>query len=82
MTYALPRAGSGRTNHARPTTVDIAGTAWPVYKVEALILGALVFLGALVLTTSLHAAVLTSAATTVVAWWALLLTERRSLDRS
>ncbi|WP_338891677.1 hypothetical protein [Rhodococcus sovatensis] len=63
---------------ASTSTVDIAGTDWPVYKIEALVLGVLVFLGALALTTSLQVAVLTSAASTVVAWWALLLLERRA----
>lgn len=62
---------------ASTSTVDIAGTDWPVYKIEALVLGVLVFLGALALTTSLQVAVLTSAASTVVAWWTLLLIERR-----
>lgn len=78
MTYAIPSSARPRTQVG---TVDIAGTAWPVYKVEALALGVLVFLGAIVLTTSLQVAVLTSAAATVVAWWTLLFAERRRTSR-
>lgn len=79
MTYAIQ--GTSARPRTQTNTVDIAGTAWPVYKVEALILGALVFVGALALTTSLQVAVLTSAAATVVTWWTLLLTERRAASR-
>lgn len=76
MTYVVP--STSPRLRPRVNTVDIAGTAWPVYKVEALVLGVLVFLGALALTTSLQVAVLTSAASTVVAWWTLLLVEKHS----
>ncbi|MET0200148.1 hypothetical protein CH289_21015 [Rhodococcus sp. RS1C4] len=79
MTYALPSTTPRRRTHVG--TVDIAGTAWPVYKVEALVLGALVFLGALAFTTSLQVAVLTGAAATVVTWWTLLFAERRATVR-
>lgn len=79
MTYAIPSLT------ARPRTkvnaVDIAGTAWPVYKIEALVLGALVFLGALALTTSLQTSVLASAAATVVTWWTLLIVEASATKR-
>lgn len=74
MTYAVPRIPTRR--RAQVHTVDIAGTAWPVYKVEALILGVLVFVGALALTASLQVAVLGAAAATVVAWWVLKSTEQ------
>jgi Flp pilus assembly protein TadB len=73
MTYAVPKIPTRRRTHAH--TVDIAGTAWPVYKVEALVLGLLVFVGALALTTSLQVAVLGAAAATVVAWWILKIRE-------
>lgn len=80
MTYVVRSAPARR----RPTaqSVDIAGTAWPVYKVEALAFGIMVFLGALALTSSLQVAVLTSAASTVVTWWSLMLVERRAALRS
>jgi len=78
MTYVVPSTSTRQ--HRRPNTVDIAGIAWPVYKVEALVLGIAIFVGTLALTTSLQIAVLTSAATTVLAWWSLLLLERRSRD--
>lgn len=77
MTYATPRGTTGR----RPNTVDIADVAWPVFKVEALTLGMLVFVGALALASSLQFAVLTSAATTVVAWWTLRFAELRAHSR-
>lgn len=91
MTYVVPSTSvvpspsvvrnTSTRLRSRVSTVDIAGIAWPVYKVEALVLGVLVFLGALALTTSLQVAVLSSAASTVVAWWALLLAEKRSAAR-
>ncbi len=74
MTYVVTREWTGR----RPDTIDIADVAWPVYKVEALVLGLLVFVGALALTTSLHFAVLSGAAATLVTWWTLLVVERFS----
>ncbi len=69
---------------ARPSvrTVDIAGTPWPMYKLEALAVGVLVFLGALALTTSLQVAVLGSAGATVLVWWSLRLREAVSLPSS
>lgn len=51
-------------------TVDIAGTAWPLYKLEALTLGLLLFLTVLVITQVMQIAVLTAAAVTVAVWWA------------
>ncbi|MDJ0393110.1 hypothetical protein QMK17_07170 [Rhodococcus sp. G-MC3] len=78
MTYAL---SSAPERQSAVHTVDIAGTAWPVYKVEALALGILVFLGSLALSSSLQLAVLASASSTVVAWWTLMLVERHSAAR-
>jgi len=57
-----------RSNPAR--TVDLAGTAWPLYKLEALAVALLVFVTILVVTQTLQAAVLTAAAVAVVVWWA------------
>ncbi len=79
MTYAIPSAPS--VPHPAADTVDIAGTAWPVYKVEALAMGILMFLGALALTTSMQVAVLGSAGVTVAAWWTLKLINYRTSSR-
>ncbi|WP_072806356.1 hypothetical protein [Rhodococcoides yunnanense] len=79
MTYAVPKLSTRPT--ARVNTVDIAGTAWPVYKVEALVLGMLVFVGALAFTASLQVAVLSAAAAAVAAWWGLKAAERFSTLR-
>ena len=56
-------------------SVDVAGIAWPAYKLEALGLGSLVFVAMLVVAGSLHAAVLAGAAIAAAAWWTLRLTE-------
>nr|WP_314141390.1 hypothetical protein [uncultured Rhodococcus sp.] len=63
-------------------TADVAGIAWPVYKLEALALGFLVFAATVVVAGSLHAAVLAGAAVTVVAWWTLRLTELGSTEQA
>jgi hypothetical protein len=69
-------------------TVDIAGTAWPVYKLESLALGAIVFLATFAITMSLQPAVLLGAAVAVAAWLGLPAAEKkrpaesRGLDRS
>lgn len=78
MTHAETTIGT----RTRLRTVGIAGTPWPVYKLEALAVGVLVFLGALALTNSLQIAVLGSAGATVVAWWSLRLAEAVSLPSS
>ncbi|PQP25635.1 hypothetical protein [Rhodococcus opacus] len=57
-----------RSSPAR--TVDLAGTEWPLYKLEALAVALLVFVTILVVTQTLQAAVLTAAAVAVVVWWA------------
>ncbi|PTR32227.1 hypothetical protein C8K36_1011279 [Rhodococcus sp. OK519] len=67
MTAALPR--HTRVAHAR-TTVDLAGTAWPLYKIEALAAGAVAFLLVLLVTQALQPAVLIAAGVAVVVWWA------------
>ncbi|KQU02671.1 hypothetical protein ASG56_17330 [Rhodococcus sp. Leaf7] len=64
------------TTRALPVrTVDVAGTDWPLYKIESLVLALLVF-AALALTVTMQTAVLTSAAVGVTLWWALGATER------
>lgn len=60
-----PRSGAPRSAH----TVDLAGTAWPLYKLEALAVGVLVFVVILATTATLQPAVLAAAAATVTAWW-------------
>ncbi|MGC0364449.1 Flp pilus assembly protein TadB [Rhodococcus sp. 27YEA15] len=58
-----------RETVAATRAVDIAGTAWPLYKLEALVLGFVLFVVAGALTQSLQVAVLTAAAASVVTWW-------------
>ncbi|MGW4242788.1 hypothetical protein [Nocardia sp. NPDC004722] len=56
-------------------TVDIAGTAWPVYKLEALFAGAVVCLTLALITGSVQVAVL-GAATVAALRWLLAMTHR------
>lgn len=65
-TAALPRRAPGRPS----VTVDLAGTAWPLYKLEALAAGLVAFLLVLIVTQVLQTAVLTAAGVAVVVWWA------------
>ncbi|MDH6279690.1 Flp pilus assembly protein TadB [Rhodococcus sp. LBL1] len=69
----------GHAPHRAHVTVDIAGTAWPIYKLEAIAAGVLVFLLILTVTQALQTAVLTAAGTAVVVWWTrrVMLTRRR-----
>lgn len=48
--------------------VDIAGSRWPVYKLEALIAGLLVFLALAVVLGSAQAGVLLGAAVSALVW--------------
>ncbi|WP_039823807.1 hypothetical protein [Nocardia testacea] len=48
--------------------VDIAGSRWPVYKLEALVMGLLVFLVAAAVLGSTQAGVLLGAAVGAVLW--------------
>lgn len=73
MTFTSTRVSRRPVPALRST--DVAGIAWPVYKLEALALGFIVFAATLALVGSLHAAVLVSAAIAVAAWWTLRLTE-------
>ncbi|WP_137723829.1 hypothetical protein [Prescottella subtropica] len=65
------------------TTVDIAGTAWPLYKLEAVASALVVFVLALAVTQVLQTAVLTAAAVAVAVWWVrrVVLT-RRTVESS
>ncbi|TQF73614.1 hypothetical protein FK531_09085 [Rhodococcus spelaei] len=63
---AQPRRGRSRSG----ATVEIAGTRWPLYKLEALVVGLLTFLVVLALAQALQPAVLAAAAVTVTVWWA------------
>ncbi|MTE13960.1 hypothetical protein [Nocardia aurantiaca] len=59
------------TDTGRPrshTSVDIAGTAWPVYKLEALFAGVVVCLMLALITGSVQAAVLAGATASAVRW--------------
>ncbi|KAA0021014.1 hypothetical protein [Antrihabitans cavernicola] len=58
------------TTTRQSRVVDIAGTAWPLYKIEALVVGLLVFVVAVVVVQSLQVAVLSSAAIAAVVWLA------------
>ncbi|MGV8871464.1 MAG: hypothetical protein ACOH2Q_02970 [Rhodococcus sp. (in: high G+C Gram-positive bacteria)] len=73
MTFTSTRANRRPAPALRST--DVAGIAWPLYKLEALALGFIGFAAALVLAGSLQAAVLAGAAIAVAAWWTLRLTE-------
>ncbi|OUS96585.1 hypothetical protein [Rhodococcus sp. NCIMB 12038] len=73
---AWVRRDVSRSTQSR--TVDLAGTEWPLYKLEALAVALLVFVTILVVTQTLQAAVLTAAAAAVVVWWARRLFPPRS----
>ncbi|WP_433756039.1 hypothetical protein [Nocardia sp. CA-135398] len=53
---------------ARPTAVDIAGSAWPMYKLEAIALGLVICLVLALITGSLQVAVLVAAAVGTGRW--------------
>ena len=61
---------------ARARTVDIAGTRWPVYKLEALALGLLACLLLLLITGSPQIAVLAAAAVGALRWTVALAMRR------
>ncbi|MFI5503650.1 hypothetical protein ACIA5E_31715 [Nocardia asteroides] len=56
------------TPSAAPATVDIAGSAWPVYKLEALVAALVVAALLLAVLGSAQAAVLGGAAVAVLRW--------------
>ncbi|MEV3959810.1 hypothetical protein AB0M34_02765 [Nocardia sp. NPDC050193] len=51
-----------------PAVVDIAGSRWPVYKLEALVVGLLVFLVGTVVPGSAQTGVLLGAAVGALLW--------------
>ncbi|WP_067697300.1 hypothetical protein [Nocardia jejuensis] len=53
---------------SRVATVDIAGTAWPVFKLEALAIGLVTALVLLLITGSPAAAVLVAAMVATLRW--------------
>ncbi|WP_431958536.1 hypothetical protein [Nocardia lijiangensis] len=53
---------------AHPITVDIAGTAWPVYKLEALAAGLVAGVLLLLITGAPQVAVLAAAAIAALRW--------------
>ncbi|WP_330181950.1 hypothetical protein OHB26_37360 [Nocardia sp. NBC_01503] len=57
-----------RRPRARLATVNIAGTAWPVFKLEALAIGVLIALVLLLVTGSAQTAVLVGATAMAVRW--------------
>lgn len=75
MTVLDSPTRSGR----RVPALDIAGTTWPLYKLEALALGFLVLAALFVLTGDAQSAVLGAAATTTLTWWIRLMHYGRSL---
>ena len=62
----------------RVAGVDLAGTEWPLYKLEAQVVGFLVLLTLFVITGSGQTAVLSAAAAATVTWWGRLAYYRRS----
>ncbi|NLU82940.1 hypothetical protein [Rhodococcus sp. HNM0569] len=64
------RTSPTRGEHARTATIDLAGTAWPIYKLEAVAAAFLTFVLVAALTTAMQPAVLTAAAVAVLVWCA------------
>lgn len=62
-------------------TIDIAGTAWPLYKLEALAAGLIVGVLLALLTGSLQIAVLTAAAVAALRWTASFVGTRKAATR-
>lgn len=67
---------SNRTG-SRVAGIDVAGTEWPLYKLEALAIGVLVLLALFVITGTAQVAVLGAAATATLTWWVRLVHYRR-----
>lgn len=61
------------TRPARRTlpSIDIAGVAWPVHKVHALVVGMVVAVVLAVVTRDAQIAVVAATAVTTGAWWVL-----------
>ncbi|MCX5046026.1 hypothetical protein OG921_22910 [Aldersonia sp. NBC_00410] len=71
----VERAGTASSPR---TGIEIAGTVWPLYKLEALAGALVVLLFALLATQSAQVAVLGGAAAGTVVWVLGLLRERRA----
>lgn len=69
MTTIIESIDTIRPSHTH-ATVDIAGVAWPVYKVRALVVAAIAALIALVLTGSGEVTMWACALTLTTLWWA------------
>ena len=61
----------------RTAGIDLAGTEWPLYKIEALVAGFLMLFALFVITGSAQTAVLSAAAAATVTWWIRLADYRR-----
>jgi Flp pilus assembly protein TadB len=66
---------------ARPAAVDIAGSAWPMYKLEAVALGLVICLVLALITGSLQVAVLVAAGFGAGRWVVAQLAARRQRAR-
>ncbi|WP_067478991.1 hypothetical protein [Nocardia amamiensis] len=62
---------------ARGATIDIAGSAWPVYKLDAVVVGLVTCLLLALITGSLQVAVLAAAAVGAARWVGGTLAARR-----
>lgn len=69
MTTIIESLDTNRPRHLH-ATVDLAGVAWPVYKVQALIVAAVVALAVLVLTQSGQVTMWACGLTLTTVWWA------------
>ncbi|MFI9403979.1 hypothetical protein [Nocardia sp. NPDC052316] len=67
---------------ARSATIDIAGSAWPLYKLEALAAGLVTCLILALITGSPQVAVLIAAAVGATRWVVGLAVARRSAGRA
>lgn len=68
MAVHSPTYLAGSVSGARASTLDIAGSAWPVYKLEALAAGVLTALPLALTTASGQLAVLAAATVAVLVW--------------
>ncbi|MFC9433857.1 hypothetical protein [Nocardia sp. NPDC057030] len=67
---------------ARSATIEIAGSAWPLYKLEALAAALVTCLILALITGSPQAAVLIAAAVGAARWLVGVAVARRSADRA
>ncbi|NNH72111.1 hypothetical protein HLB23_19990 [Nocardia uniformis] len=66
----------------RSDSIDIAGTAWPMFKLEALAAGLVIMVLLILITGSPQIAVLAGAAAAAVRWIAGLVTQQREAQHS